>query len=99
MVPAFRAAVVEREDEGLARLLRQGRIDAVASTGSSAANDFLEALGSDEPASLLQKAAVACIGPMATERARRAGLPVDIEPDESSLPALQEALTRYFGGG
>lgn len=96
VVPAFRTAVVGWEDEGLATLLREGQIDAVAFTSSSTVDNFLEALGADQPATLFQKALVACIGPTVSERARRAGLPVHFEPDEPSLPALQEALMRYF---
>lgn len=98
-VPAFRTALVEWEGEGLATLFKDRRIDAVAFTSSSTVTNFLEALGSDEPAALLHNTAIACIGPLVTQRARRAGLPVQIEPDESSLPALQQALVRYFGRG
>jgi len=68
----------------------------VAFTSSSTVDSFLEALGSERPATLFHGVAVACIGPIVTERARRAGLPVSVEPDESSLAALQEALIRYF---
>ncbi|MBI3780650.1 MAG: uroporphyrinogen-III C-methyltransferase [candidate division NC10 bacterium] len=96
VVPAFRTALVGWEDEGLATLLRDGQIDAVAFTSSSTVDSFLEALGSDRRVTLFHGVAVACLGPMVTERARRAGLPVNVEPDESSLGALQEALIRYF---
>jgi uroporphyrinogen III methyltransferase/synthase len=98
VVPAFRTALVEWGGEGLATLLAEGQIDAVAFTSSSTLDNFLEALGAEQPAPLFQKAVVACIGPTVSDRARRAGLPVHLEPDEPSLPALQAALMRYFAG-
>jgi uroporphyrinogen-III synthase len=95
----FRTALVEGEEEGLAILFRDRPIDAVVFTSSSTVNRFLEALRAAEPASLLQQTAIACIGPMVSDTARRAGLPVHIQPDESSLAALREALVRHFVGG
>ncbi len=99
VAPAFRTALVEREGEQLVALFRDRRIDAVAFTSSSTVTNFLEAIGANRPATLLHNVAVACIGPMVSETARGAGLPVHIQPQGSSLPALQEALVTYFAGG
>ncbi len=99
VAPGFRTALVEREGEQLLALFRDQRIDAVAFTSSSTVTSFLEAIGPNRPATLLHNVAVACIGPMVSETARGAGLPVHIQPEESSLPALQEALVTYFASG
>lgn len=96
VVPTFRTVLVEWEGETLATQLAEGRIDAVAFTSSSTVTNFVEALGTEEPAALLHRTTVACIGPQTGEAARRAGLPVHIQPTESSLPAFEEALLGHF---
>jgi uroporphyrinogen-III synthase len=74
----------------LSRLIRQGALDAVTLTSPSAAR----CLAAARPA--LGSAVVAVIGPSTGQAAREAGLPVHVEPEVHTIPALVDALSRHF---
>jgi uroporphyrinogen III methyltransferase/synthase len=78
-------------------LLRTGNIDAVAFTSSSTVRNLLTVLGEDAGARAgVTGALVACIGPATAETARSAGLSVDVEAAEHSVPGLVAALREAF---
>jgi uroporphyrinogen III methyltransferase / synthase len=76
--------------DALSRRLREGGVDVVTLTSPSAAR-CLAAAG---PA--LGRAIVAVIGPSTGQATRAAGLPVHVEPEVHTLPALVDALSRHF---
>lgn len=100
VVPVYRTIAVEPDREVLDDL-RIGRIDAVTFTSPSTAKHFtaaIERAGMD-PKRALSHIAVASIGPVTTEALRRLGVEPDIEPAESTMPALAEAIARHFSAG
>jgi uroporphyrinogen-III synthase len=67
--------------------------DAITFTSPSSVRNFLgivEAVGLDPE--LLERATVACIGPVTAEEARARGLRVDVVPAEFTVPELVTAL-------
>jgi uroporphyrinogen III methyltransferase/synthase len=74
----------------------QGRIDVFVFASPSSVRNFAELLGPDRTAELLAPpATIACIGPTTAAAVRDLGLAVDVEPDESSIPALVQAICTH----
>jgi len=85
---------------GGARRLRQlfsdGRIDVITFTSSSTVNHFADLLKKDAVGSFLKDTVVACIGPITARTAKGLGLEVRIQPEEYTIPALTQAIAKYF---
>jgi uroporphyrinogen III methyltransferase/synthase len=92
-----------RPESGLDRLkaeLHGGVIDVVTFTSSSTVSNFVELIGgSEEARRLAAKTTVACIGPITARTAEEHGLPVTIMPGENTVPALAQAIVRYYSEG
>ena len=92
-----------RPESGLDRLkaeLHGGVIDVVTFTSSSTVSNFVELIGgSEEARRLAAKTTVACIGPVTARTAEEHGLPVTIMPGENTVPALAQAIVRYYSEG
>ncbi|HEY3675612.1 MAG TPA: uroporphyrinogen-III synthase [Candidatus Tumulicola sp.] len=72
--------------------------DAITFASSSAVNGFVAAAGDPERARLLAAGkAIACIGPVAANTAREAGLEVDVVPPSYTGRGMIDALSLYFG--
>jgi uroporphyrinogen III methyltransferase/synthase len=99
-VVAYRTVPVDPTRDGgpdVARLLREGRLDAVTFTSSSAVDNLARALGGSEAATrLLGGVAVACIGPVTADATARHGVRADVVPAEYTVPALVAALGNWF---
>ena len=81
-----------------AESLRQAladRLDLLTFTASSTVKNFVDLLGA-EHVTLAQKIPVASIGPLTSKTAIELGFNVIIEPDESTIHALLEAIKDYF---
>ena len=97
VVPVYRTEPVEA-DRDVLDLLRIGSVDAVTFTSPSTARHFaaaVERAGMD-PSRALSLVTVASIGPVTTEALRRLGVEPDVEPAESTIPALAAALGKHF---
>jgi uroporphyrinogen-III synthase len=70
-------------------------IDAVTFTSSSTVTNFVESIG-PESARLLEHTLVVSIGPITSETARDAGIRVDLEAEDHSIPGLIGVLKRRF---
>jgi uroporphyrinogen III methyltransferase/synthase len=80
----------------LRQLLTDGGIDAITFTSSSTVNHFAGLLKQDELKKLLKGIAIACIGPITARTAKRWGMKVQIQPKEYTIPALTQAIAKYF---
>jgi uroporphyrinogen III methyltransferase/synthase len=85
-----------RDDEtDVYGMLLQGRIDVVTFTSPSAIRNFVQVVGPDQAIDLLKQTTVATIGPVTTEAAKQAGIPVAVQPSTYTIPALVEAFAEY----
>jgi uroporphyrinogen III methyltransferase / synthase len=98
VVPVYRTVLPEA---GLGRLKEQmlaGAIDVVTFTSSSTVSNFVELMGGPEEARrVTAKTYVACIGPITGRTADEHGLPVNIMAGENTIPALAQAIVRFYG--
>lgn len=88
----YRTVPAAPDADGLAAL-RRG-VDVVTFTSPSTVRNFLALLG-DEGRRVLGGAVVGSIGPVTTEAACAAGIRVDVQPDEYTVPGLVDALARH----
>ncbi len=80
----------------LRQLLSARGIDMVTFTSSSTVNHFMELLKKEDWKMLLKGVAVACIGPVTASTAKAWGMSIHIQPEAYTIPALTEAIARYF---
>jgi uroporphyrinogen III methyltransferase/synthase len=80
----------------LKKLLGDGEIDVITFTSSSTVNYFAELLKREDMKKLSEHFVVACIGPITARTATRWGMKVRIQPREYTIPALTQAIGKYF---
>jgi uroporphyrinogen III methyltransferase/synthase len=85
----------EKSDE-VRSFLNKGTISCITFTSSSTVENFAAMFPGDDLPSLLDKAAIACIGPITAQTAREHGLKVDIMPAEYTIEALTAEIVEYF---
>ena len=100
VVPVYRTMLPDDDLTRLKEQLRDGAIDVVTFTSSSTVANFVELIGGAEEARRLGgKAVIACIGPITGRTAEEHGLPVTIMPGENTVPALAQAIVRFYSEG
>jgi uroporphyrinogen III methyltransferase/synthase len=100
-VIAYRTIAVEADREGepdIYRMLLERTVDVVTFTSASAVRNFVRILGAEPAADLLATTVVACIGPVTAEAAARSNIETTIQPASYTIPALVEAIAKYFEG-
>jgi len=98
VVEVYRTIKPKGGSKKLKRLLEEGGIDAIAFTSSSTVNHFAELLKKEDLKKLLKGIAIASIGPVTAKTAKERGLRVQIQPKQYTIPALTQAISKYFGG-
>ena len=93
-VAAYTTVQDGTDAERVRGLLQRGEVDAVTFTASSTVRNFVEMVGAD-----VGRAKVASIGPVTSGTAREAGLAVDLEAAEYTIPGLVQALRDFYTGG
>ena len=100
-VVAYRTVLedTQREDDpDVYGQLLQGRIDVVTFTSASAVRNFAKLYGAEQAADLLRKTVVAVIGPVTADAARQLAIPVTIQPQSYTIPALVDAIMAHYAG-
>jgi len=92
---AYRSLMPERHGKRLQRFLKEGRISVATFTSAATFNNFLAIMG-DEADALLKDVKIAAIGPVTAKAIEKAGLKVDIMPDEATIDAMAEAIKKFF---
>jgi uroporphyrinogen III methyltransferase/synthase len=98
-VIAYQTVAEQTVPDAVLRALEAGRVDVTTFTSGSAVRALAGMLGADRTRSLLDRSVVAVIGPTTADAARRAGLTVAIQPTQYTVPALVDAIVRYFRAG
>lgn len=91
VVPVYRTEVARDHDPRVRRRLLAGGVDAVTFTSSSTVRNFVALLRGETPRAL-ERAVVACIGPVTAATAREHGLRVDVVAGTYTLPGLVASL-------
>ncbi len=90
--PAYESVPIDEGKTVLAGSLEGGGVDCVTFTASSTVENFVRAFGAEEAGRLLERARVACIGPITADTVRGYGLRVDAEAEEYTMGGLVEAV-------
>ena len=98
VVTAYETVMDAEGAAGIREQLEADEIHAVTFTSSSTVTNFMESIGRGEALRLLQRVTVVSIGPITSQTAREAGIRVDIEAEDHSIPGLVQALTACFAG-
>jgi len=100
VIPVYRTIAPALDVASLTQQFYDGRVAAVTFTSSSTVRNFMELFGGrDMVIPLVSKVVVACIGPITSSTAREYGLTVTVMPEENTVPALADAIVRYFKEG
>jgi uroporphyrinogen III methyltransferase/synthase len=95
VVTAYQTCTPEVDPEILKTLEREA-VDCVTFTSSSTVMNFCSLLSQESRDKVLRKAAVACIGPVTADTARKSGMEVAIMPEESTIPSLVSAIESHY---
>lgn len=92
-VPLYVASVPREANRGAVALLKRGEIDAVVFPASVAVSNLVGMLGHHKE--LLQRTAIACLGPVTVQEAHHAGLRVDVVAEPATPAGLVAALSGH----
>jgi uroporphyrinogen III methyltransferase/synthase len=98
-VVAYRTVALDFERAGgpdIYRMLLDHAIDVVTFTSPSAVRNFVELLGEEPAADLLQRTVVASIGPVTAQAATEYNIHSTVVPTHYTIPALVDAIRSYF---
>ena len=96
VVEAYRTIKPRGSGKRLRQLLKNEEIDVITFTSSSTVNHFVEILKKENLKKLLKGIAIACIGPITTQTAKKWGMKVHIQPKKYTIPAFTQAIVDYF---
>lgn len=89
-VSLYRTVRARAEGQPGLKMLREGRLDVITFTSSSTVANLAAMLGDDRDK--INRALVACIGPVTAATARKLGLRVDVVAEEHTIPGLVRAI-------
>ncbi len=97
-IDTYETVPADGYDPFLLDMLKDGAIHDVTFTSSSTVRNLLDALrrmGAEDPAALLAKTRIACIGPITAKTAEENGLQVAMTAESSTLDGLVQALCNW----
>ena len=98
VAPAYRTVKPAKAAKELTELFKEGGVDIVTFTSSSTVTNFVSMFKRKELPGLLKDCTIAAIGPITANTAKGYGIKVDIMPKDYTIPALTEAMAKYFKG-
>ncbi|MEW6067953.1 MAG: uroporphyrinogen-III C-methyltransferase [Nitrospirota bacterium] len=90
----YRTIKPELRGKRLKRFLKEGKISIATFTSAATFNNFKEIMGEDAD-ELLNGVAIAVIGPVTAKAVEKAGLHVDIMPQEATIEAMVEGIINW----
>ncbi|WP_231637424.1 uroporphyrinogen-III C-methyltransferase [Paenibacillus sp. FJAT-27812] len=97
-IDVYETVLADQQEELALEWIREKEIHLITFTSSSTVTNLLEVLrrkGVTDPVELLSDIPIASIGPITTQTAIEAGLKVAIEPEDSTLDGLLQAMVQY----
>jgi uroporphyrinogen III methyltransferase/synthase len=96
VVEAYRTVRPKGQEEKVYELLAKRAISALTFTSSSTVSNFVKMVGRKDARELTAGIPVASIGPITAAKVRSLGMETTIMPQEYTIPALIDALVKYF---
>ena len=91
---AYRSVKSERHGKLMKRFLLEGRISVATFTSGATFTNFLDIVGRDA-LPMLQKVAIAAIGPVTKKTIEKSGLEVHILPNEATINAMVQEIIEW----
>ncbi|MEW6673011.1 MAG: uroporphyrinogen-III C-methyltransferase [Thermodesulfobacteriota bacterium] len=95
-VPVYCTLAAGDHADSLVQRLEDKQVDLITFTSSSTVKNFKALLPPEKFDSLLKDVAVASIGPITTDTARKLGIKVHITAQDYTIPGLCRAIQQYF---
>jgi uroporphyrinogen III methyltransferase / synthase len=95
-VPAYRTQPAADRADRLVEELDTGSIDMITFTSSSTVTNFKSLLPQERFEDLMRGVAIASIGPITTETARKQGFEVHLTADSFTIPGLVAAIVDHY---
>ena len=95
VAPAYQTILPPTQVGELQKRLEAGSIDVITFTSSSTVENFLTLTG-ERILPAIKRAKIACIGPVTEKTARKAGLNVEIVPEQYTVSSLLNAIETFF---
>ncbi len=96
VAPVYRNVPPEIDPRDLQEILVKRKANLIVFTSPSNINNFMNSVKKEGLHDALTGIKIACIGPVTADAARKAGIKVDLEPEESTLESLSESILRLF---
>lgn len=96
VVPAYRTTLPADLDRGRLTAMLSGGADCIAFTSSSTVRNLAQLFDTDDLSEPLSGVVIACIGDVTSATAAEYGLPVAIQPEDFTIPALARAIAEYY---
>jgi uroporphyrinogen III methyltransferase/synthase len=96
VVPAYRTEIPADLDRGRVAAMLSGSADCIAFTSSSTVRNLARLFDTQDLSSTLRGVVIACLGDITASAAADYGLPVKIQPQQFTIPALARAIADYF---
>jgi uroporphyrinogen III methyltransferase/synthase len=97
VVPVYQTVRPHTEVASLCDLLAKRSVDMLTFTSSSTVTNFVELFaGPEQLREAIGDTPVACIGPITAATAREHGMSVQVMPTENTVPAMADAIVRFF---
>lgn len=77
-------------------VLADDKLDLAIFASPSSVDNFHQIFGPERTAAIFARADIACIGPTTAAAVQKLGLSVQVQPTESSIPALVQAICAYY---
>ena len=95
-VTAYQNLPPTPEEIKLPAPLTENRLDLVIFASPSSVNHFSAVMGPERTQKILGNTIVACIGPTTAQAIQALGLQTHIQPQDSTIPALIQAICTYY---
>jgi uroporphyrinogen III methyltransferase/synthase len=96
VVVAYRTSVPVVDVESLARRIRRGEVDVITFTSSSTVKNFVRLFNRENLAEIVNRSAIACIGPITARTVELLGGQATILAIEFTIPGLVRAIVDHF---
>ena len=98
IVDTYRTVRPDSKADTVNRMLKDREIDMITFTSSSTVTNFMGMFGNnaDQVKMLLKNVDLASIGPVTSQTARKLGLDITVEPEDSTIDALTEEIVKHY---
>jgi uroporphyrinogen III methyltransferase/synthase len=96
IVPVYRTALPDNLDRGRVTALLSGSADCIAFTSASTVKNLAQLFDTQDLGPVLSGITIACLGDITSQAAVDFGLNVEIQPEQTTIPALARAIADYF---